>query len=332
MSVQKPRIIVTTVPFGAIDDLPIRLIREAGLEMVINPLGRRLQPDEVAGVIGDFHIVIAGTERIDAATLAACPNVKAICRVGIGLDGLDLTEARRRGIQVSYTPDGPSPAVAELAIGLMIDCLRGVSRTDHGLRQGQWNRHTGARLGDSTIGVIGCGRIGSRVIAHLAGGFPGVRILAHDIQGPMTFPGADQVTWVDRETLLRQADVVSLHVPLSADTYGMIGDAELAQMKPSAALINTARGGIVDEAALARALAAGTIASAAIDVFEVEPYAGPLRDLEQAVLTCHMGSMTRDCRLRMEVEATEEAIRFARGEALLSPVPENEYVLASRRK
>ncbi|HVX92314.1 MAG TPA: phosphoglycerate dehydrogenase [Xanthobacteraceae bacterium] len=330
MTFPRMRAVVTTVPFGSIDPAPLKILAEAGIETVINPIGRRLKAGEVAGVISGFDIVIAGTETITAAALAAAPSVKAICRVGIGLDGIDLLAARHQGIAVSYTPDGPSPAVAELAVGLMLDLLRGVGHADRGLRSGQWNRYSGRRLAESTIGIVGCGRIGSRVIGHLLGGFPGVRILAHDI-APSTFACSERVEWVGFEELLGRAEVISLHVPLTPQTRGMIGAAQIAALRHDAILINTARGGIIDEAALFDALQANRLAGAAIDVFEEEPYAGPLARCENAVLTCHMGSMTRDCRLRMEVEAAAEAARFARGEALLTPVPEAEYELAAGR-
>jgi D-3-phosphoglycerate dehydrogenase / 2-oxoglutarate reductase len=325
------RAIVSTVPFAAIDPAPLRILDAAGIEVVINPIGRRLKADEVADVISGFDVLIAGTETITAEAIAANPGLKAICRVGIGLDGVDLLAARRQGVAVTYTPDGPSPAVAELTIGLMLDLLRGIGRADRALRAGRWTRHSGRRLAEMTVGVIGCGRIGHRVIGHLLGGFPGVHVLAHDILGPLTFPGGDVAEWVDLADLLRRADVISVHVPLTAATRNLIGTGELAMMRSDAVLINTARGGVIDECALAAALDGGKIAGAAIDVFDDEPYSGPLARCEAAILTCHMGSMTLDCRLRMEVEAAEEAARLARGEPFRSPVPEAEYALSARR-
>jgi D-3-phosphoglycerate dehydrogenase len=213
----------------------------------------------------------------------------------------------------------------------MIDLLRGVGQADRGMRRGAWTRHNGRRISESTVGVIGCGRIGRRVIAHLCGGFPGVKILAHDILGPQEFPYSDQVTWARLEEIVSRADVITVHVPLTRATRGLIGVRELGAMQPHALLINTARGGIVDEAALANALDGKRIAGAAIDVFEDEPYTGPLTRCDNILLTCHMGSMTRDCRLRMEIEAAEEAARFARGEPFKCPVPEAEYIIAADR-
>jgi D-3-phosphoglycerate dehydrogenase len=327
MTSNRRRVMVTTVPFGAVDPEPLDLLAAAGIDLVVNPKNRRLRADEVGEVIDGFPVVIAGTETITADAMAACRGLKAICRVGIGLDGIDLPAARRLGIAISYTPDAPSPAVAELTVGFIIDLLRGIGPADRGLRQGQWTRITGGRIATSIIGVVGVGRIGSRVIRHLQGGFPGVRILAHDLAPDPKIAG---VEWVDKETLYRQSDVVTLHVPLTAATRGLIGERELAMMKPTAVLVNTARGGIVDEEALARALQGGTIRAAALDVFADEPYGGPLAQLPNVRLTCHMGSMTADCRARMEIEATQEAIRFLSGQPLRSPVPAEEYANAER--
>lgn len=320
--------IITTVPFGAVDPKPIQLLEGAGLDYEINPLGRKLRPEEVAGVIGDADIVIAGTEPITATVMDACPNLKAICRVGIGLDSVDLLAARERGIGVSYTPDGPSPAVAELTVGLMIDLLREVTKADRDIRAGTWFRKAGRRVSECTVGVIGCGRIGSGVIRHLSGGFPGVNILANDIRA---VPELDAlVEWADKERIYKECDVVSLHVPLTSETQNLITARELAAFKARAVLLNTARGGVVNEADLARALRDGALAGAAVDAFEEEPYEGELRAVDTAILTCHLGSMTEDCRARMEIEATEEAMRFAQGAPFATPVPEDEYPMAER--
>jgi len=295
--------------------------------VVINPRGRRLAAGEVRDVVAGFSVVIAGTETINAEAMAACPELKAICRVGIGLDGIDLCAARRLGIAVSYTPDSPSPAVAELTVGLIIDLLRGIGAADRSLRSGTWARISGARIATSTVGIVGVGRIGRLVAGHLLVGFPGVRVLANDLVPDV---GLNGVHWVDKETLYRESDAITLHLPLTAATRNLISVRELAMMKRSAVLVNTARGGIVNEADLAQALKLGTIRAAALDVILDEPYRGELTGLPNVVLTCHMGSMTADCRARMEIEATRESIRFLTGQPLQSPVPEDEYVNAQR--
>lgn len=322
------RVLVTTIPFGVVDPAPLRLLEGAGVEVVMNPLGRRLRPEEIARTIKEFSVVIAGTETYPESVLEECSELKAICRVGIGLDGVPLLACRKKGVAVSYTPDGPSPAVAELTVGLIVDLLRGVGRADRGLRAGQWTRISGRRISNCAIGIIGVGRIGKRVIRHLAGGFPGVKILAHDINPDAEARGLP-VEWTDPVRLIVESDIVSLHVPLSPATRNMVGANEFARMKKDSILINTARGGIVNESALYDALKSGRILAAAVDVFEEEPYAGPLRFLDNIIMTCHMGSMTEDCRARMEIEATEEAIRFLDGKPFKTPVPEEEYANAA---
>ena len=324
----KPRVLISTIPFGERDSRPIELLADAGLETVINPLGRKLQPGEIDGMIEGFDALVAGTEQITAETLNRAQDLKVIARVGIGLDSVDLVSARERNIAVAYTPDGPSAAVGEITVGLMIDLLRGVTTADRAMRTGTWKRIMGRRLSEITVGVIGVGRIGKRVIEHLKGGFPGVCILANDLKPNAAFGDALAVTWTDKETIYRNADIVTLHLPLTPLTRGLVGSAEMNLMKPTASLINTARGGIINEEDLAAALRDGLVAAAAIDVFEHEPYAGDLIRLENCLLTSHMGSMSEDCRARMETEAVEEIVRFFSDEPFANPIPQEEYDLA----
>ena len=179
-----------------------------------------------------------------------------------------------------------------------------------------------------TVGVVGVGRIGKRVIRHLVGGFHGVRILANDLQPDYGFGVRYSVDWLEKEAIYEAADIVTLHLPLTPQTRTLIAARELALMKPTTFVVNTSRGNMIDEADLGAALRAGRLGGAAIDVFEREPYSGELATLERCILTCHMGSMSEDCRARMELEATEEAIRFLNGEPLHHAVPESEYAIA----
>jgi D-3-phosphoglycerate dehydrogenase len=326
-SERERRVLITTVPFGEPDRTPLDLLESAGIDYVINPLGRRFKENELAEVAGDFGVLIAGTEPITAQVMDAAPNLRLIARVGIGLDSVDLHAARERGICVSYTPEAPSPAVAELALGLMLDLLRHVTAIDRGLRGGAWQRFMGRRLDGTTVGVIGAGRVGKRVIRLIRGAFPSTRIVANDLSPDVDFGLQYQVEWLEKEAIFREADLITLHLPLTALTRGLIGEREMAEMKPGVLLVNTARGGLINERDLAQALRDGRIAGAAIDVFEQEPYAGELVSVSQCLLTCHLGSMTEDCRARMEIEATQEAVRFLKGEPLLQLVPEQEFDL-----
>ena len=322
------RVLITAVPFGEHNQASLGRLRDAGLEYVLNPLGRHLSEIELGGFIPPFGALVAGTEPITPAVMDKATHLKLIARVGIGLDNIDLLEARRRGIGVTYTPDAPAPAVAELTLGMGLALLRRIHLADRSLRAGTWSRLMGRPLTGSTVGVIGVGRVGSRLI-RLLRGFSDVRLLANDIEPDRAFGKTHSVSWVDRETLFRESDIVSVHVPLTPETYRLVGRAELTAMKPTAMLINTARGGIVDETALAWAIREGQIAGAAVDVYESEPYTGELTSLENCLLTCHMGSMSEDCRLPMEQEAVDDVIRFFRGKTLARPVPSDEYEVAA---
>jgi len=318
------QIFVTTVPFGAYSTVPFDLLDSLAVTHDLNPLGRRLTETELADMIGDAEVLIAGTEPITAEVMDAGRNLRLISRVGIGLDNVDLIAARERGITVSYTPEAPAPAVAEFTIGLMLALLRGTQTANLGLHSGAWARLMGRRISEVTIGVIGTGRIGSRVLGHLRA-FGKPRVLVNDIYPRSSLTPELELEWVQKASIYEQADVISLHVPMTEQTRNMIKKGELLAMKEDALLINTARGGIINEADLAEVLHSGHLGGAAIDVFVDEPYAGPLAGIDRALLTCHMGSMSVDCRSRMEIEATEEVVRFFRGVPLEGVVPAEEY-------
>ncbi len=318
------KVLITTVPFGDINRLPLEQLEAAGIDYLINPLGRKLKEDELAEMVTDFDALIAGTEPITEKVMVKAKCLKLISRVGIGLDSVDLLAAERRGIQVSYTPDAPAPAVAELTIGLMLTLLRSVHVANTQLHRGEWQRHFGRRIPEVTIGIIGTGRIGGRVLRRLSG-FGTPRILVNDTHPNQNIAPQHKLEWVDKETIYREADVISLHVPLTAQTKNMIRHEHLLKMKQDAMIINTARGGIINEQDLAAVMAAGHLSGAAIDVFNQEPYKGDLAQIDRCLLTSHMGSMSVDCRTRMEIEATEEAVRFLTGQPLSGLVPPEEY-------
>lgn len=318
------KVLITTVPFGDKNRQPLDQLQAAGIEYLINPIGRKLKEDELAEMISDFDVLIAGTEPITEKVMNRAPCLKLISRVGIGLDSVDLLAAERRGIKVSYTPDAPAPAVAELTIGLMLSLLRSVHVANAQMHRGEWHRYFGRRMSEVTIGIIGAGRIGGRVLRHLAA-FGSPRVLVNDLAPDHRVAPGSRLEWVDKEVIYREADMISLHVPLTVHTKNMIRSEQLATMKSDALLINTSRGGIINEADLAEALRTGVIGGAAIDVFDHEPYGGELATLDRCLLTSHMGSMSVDCRTRMEIEATEEAVRFLTGQPLSGLVPPEEY-------
>ena len=320
----KKKALITTVPFADKNALPIELLEDAGIDYVINPLNKKLTEDELAEMVTDFDVIIAGTEPITVKVMDQAGKLKHISRVGIGLDSVDLLAAEERGIKVSYTPDAPAPAVAELTIGMMLTLLRSVHVSNSEMHAGRWHRFFGRRLSEATIGIIGVGRIGHKVLTHLEG-FGNPRIMVNDLMPDFTLETAHKLEWVSKEEIYKQADIISLHVPLTHLTKNMVKKEHLLSMKEDAIIINTARGGIINEQDLHDVLQTGHISGAAIDVFDFEPYSGNLREVPRCLLTAHMGSMSVDCRTRMEIEATEEAVRFLSNQPLEGLVPDNEY-------
>ena len=260
------------------------------------------------------------TDRIDAALLARCPRLRAISSVSVGVDHVDLDAATARGIPVGHTPGVLTETTADLAFALLLAAARRVAEGDRFVRAGAWTPERvwepdmllGRDVHGATLGLVGLGAIG-QAMARRAHGF-GMRVLAWS-RTRRDVPGVD---FVSLESLLAAADFVSVHVALTTETRGLLGGAAIAQMKRGAVLVNTARGGIVDENALADALRSGRIASAGLDVFAREPLdaASPLRALPNVVLTPHIGSASEATRARMVDLAVKNLLAALAGERM----------------
>jgi D-3-phosphoglycerate dehydrogenase len=288
-------VLITTSTFGERDNDIVAALKAAEISLVYNPFGRRLNEDEACSLLSahDPLGLVAGVEPLTERVLAAAPSLKAVARCGTGMDSVDVAAAERLGIRVSRTPDAPAAAVAELALGLMLSVLRRIAEADRVLRAGSWKALTGGLLGARTVGLVGYGRVGRRVAALVRP--TGARVIACD---PLVTE-ADVPLMPIRE-LLGVADIVSLHAVSGALR---LGSREFGLMRKGAVLINTARGDLVEEAALVEALRSGQLAGAGIDVFEAEPYSGPLTAIDTAVLTAHMGSYAAETRAQQEREA-----------------------------
>lgn len=309
-------VLVTTSSFGETDPAPREALAQAGLDAIFNPFKRKLTEAEAADILARHRPVgmVAGLEALTSRVLeGAAAHLKVVSRCGVGLESVDLAAAERLGIRVFNTPDAPSQAVAELAVGVMLCVLRRIAEADRALRAGDWKALQGSLLGDKTVGVVGYGRIGSRVAA-LCRGF-GCRVLVCE-QRDVSAPGCERA---DLDGLLERSDVVTLHVPLDGKTRGLLGPERLARMRRGAVLVNVSRGGLIDETALAEALASGRLGGAGLDVYEREPYDGPLKTLPNTALTAHMGSAARECRARMEREAVSNLIGGLRSLGMLRP-------------
>lgn len=292
-------ILITTSSFGMESD-EIKALEASGYKVSLNPFGRRLTEDEVSSLLTEDVIgMIAGVEPLTEAVINAAPSLRVISRCGAGLDSVNLEAAQSAQIAVLNTPAAPAPAVAELTIGMMLDVLRGISLQDRALRRAEWVRPQGGLLGAKKIGLLGYGHIG-KLVASIASSF-GAEIIAHD---PFAEPSdKDIATLVSFDQLLAEADIISLHTPYLPKLHHLFNAEVISRMKKGAILINAARGGLIEEDALYNAISSGQLSGAALDVFEDEPYTGKLTELDQIVLTAHVGSYARETRVLQEAEA-----------------------------
>ncbi len=305
-----PSVYIALQQFCETDNRPLELLNTAGLSLRRNTLGHRLRREEVARELRGAQAVLAGVEPYDSEILQALPELRCISRCGTGTDSIDLEAARHHKIEILTTPDEVVSAVAQLAVTMILSLARNLSCHLHDFRQGRWRKETGHLLSEWTIGLVGLGRIG-RATAALLRPF-GPTLLATDPQvNAQGVPSG--VAMVPLEELLRRSDVVSLHAARKPDAGPLLDKAEIALMKPGARLVNTARGHLVNEVALTEALQSGHLSGAALDVFQVEPYQGPLAQMPQAILTPHISSLTQASRAAMELRCAQNVVNFFAG-------------------
>ncbi len=286
--------------FASIYNAPMQLLKDSGCGVIENPYKRRLTKEELLELLEDGVTgLIAGLEPLDAEVLKKS-KLKVISRCGAGMSNVDRVEAKKLGIKVFFTTDAPTAAVAELTIGAMLSLLRLIPEMNKHLHEGNWEKRVGFQLGEKTVAIIGFGRIGQRVASLLA---PfSCRILVVD---PFLKSIPKAIQHISLDNALRNADIITLH---GSGEDCIIGESEFKLMKKGAFLLNAARGGLINEAALQKALDDGGVAGAWLDVFQEEPYKGPLCEYKNVLLTPHVGSYTRECRRRMEMEAVENLL------------------------
>jgi D-3-phosphoglycerate dehydrogenase len=261
----------------------------ARFELVSGPPGRSPELNELLELVRPCVGWLAGVERIGRPVLEEARSLRVISRNGVGVDNIDLEAAEQHGVKVLRTPGANADAVAELTVGLMLSALRHIPASDRAIRAGSWQRHAGRELGSSTVGLVGLGVIG-RTVARIVRGF-GAVVVACD---PMASSSAEG-RLVDLDELLRISDVVTLHLPAQPDRSPLIGDRQLAAMRPGAVLVNTARASLVDQRAVLHALDDGRLGAYAVDVFDREPPAPSwLYRHENVIATPHIGGFTHD--------------------------------------
>jgi D-3-phosphoglycerate dehydrogenase len=311
-------------------------IRPDGIEMLRKVASLKRLPmwppeDDLVDAARDADAILSRSAIISRPVIAASPKLKIVSRHGVGVDYVDVEACTEHGVLVTITGDANSESVSEQALACLLAVARRIALADAEMKAGKWERPhlTGVELYRKVLGIVGLGRIGSRMAKH-AKGFD-MEVIACDPYIDAERALRFDATLVDLETLLRRSDFVSLHVPLTEETAHMIGQAQLELMKPSAILINTARGPVVDGQALYEALNIGTIAGAGLDVFEEEPLPAdhPLRKLDNVVLTPHVAGQSEEAMAGVSIRAAENVLRVLRGETPPIELIVNPEVLAT---
>ncbi len=318
----RPRILVARAIFPDVVD---RLARYFDVEA--NPEDAIWSPEELARRLADKDgALTTGSQRIDAALVAACPRLRIVANMAVGYNNFDVDALTAAGVQATNTPDVLTETTADFGFALLMATARRVTESEIYLREGRWSKWSydmfaGSDVHGSTLGILGMGRIGQGIARRGAHGF-GMNVIYHNRSrlSPELEAGC-KARYVSKEELLREADHLVLVLPYTPESHHAIGETELAQMKPTANLINIARGGIVDDAALAQALRERRIAAAGLDVFEGEPKVHPdLLTVPNVVLTPHIASATVPTRRAMANLAADNLIAFFDGRGALTPV------------
>ncbi len=296
-----------------IADEGVRALQEFGADVDVR---LRQSPEELIANIPDYDAVIVRSEtRVTAAAIEVARRLQVVGRAGVGVDNIDVEAATQRGILVVNAPTGNMISAAEHSIGLMLSLARNIPQANATLKGGKWDRSRfmGVEVRGKTLGIVGLGQVGSEV-ARRARGLE-MRVIGYDPFVPEERGRVLGVDMVSMEDLLRQSDFVSVHTSLTDGTRGLIGEAELALVKPSVRIVNTARGGIIDEEALCRAVQEGRVAGAALDVFQGEPKVNPkLLESENIIVTPHLGASTAEAQERVALDVVEQVIAVFKGE------------------
>lgn len=298
----KYKVAIGVSSFAAHDDFPERLLIDSGIEIVPNPFGRRLTEDETVEHLKDVDGLIAGLEPLNRRVLSACSSLKALARVGIGMDNVDEKAAREFGVKVSNTPDGPTDSVVELCLAAFLAIGRKLIQFNTDLHQGIWKKRIGFGIRNTKVLLVGYGRIGRRFGEVLTG--LGAKILVCD-------PAVDKDSLSHGEELvslsqgLSEAQVVSLH---ASGIETILGSEQFDVMRQGMIVLNSARGGLIEEQALVQALENETVAAAWLDAFPFEPYKGELMHFDQVLLTPHISTYSVQCRRAMEERAVRNLL------------------------
>ena len=301
------KIYIATSSFAEFSVRPFHILRENKYDVVLNEKGRKLTIDDMKQLDGSIVGVIAGTEEYSDIVLDNFPSLKVISRLGVGTDNISISAINKRGIKLYTTKTSPAPAVAELALGGILCLLRNIISSDNDLRKNVWKKRMGSLFQEKTLGVIGLGEIGKTLVKKIQGF--GLRVIAFDKFHDDTFSKKYNVEYYSLDYVMENSDIISVHLNLTNETKNIISGDLLGLMKSGAIFVNTSRGEVVDELELYKILKEERILGAVIDVFNKEPYSGPLIKLNNTVLTPHISSYAKEVRVKMELEACENIVK-----------------------
>jgi phosphoglycerate dehydrogenase-like enzyme len=307
------KVLISPSTLAKVEGQFLRVLREAGFEPVFPPRAAQLVEDELLAILPGVRAALAGSEPYTARVFAAHPQLRVVARAGVGYDAVDVAAATAHGVAVAIAPNTNQDAVAEHTFCMMLALTKNLIAQHLAVKAGGWPRGTNLPLRGQALGIAGLGRIGKAVA--LRGEAFGMRLLAYEPFPDNAFAAAHHIRFVSFDRLLTESDFLSLHLPLTADSRHLINRAALATMKPTAFLVNTARGGLVNEPDLLEALRSRTIAGAALDVFDQEPPGKhPLFELDNVLLTPHAAGVDLRSRDDMALSAAEAIVALSRGE------------------
>ena len=303
------KVLVTPTSFGpSAQSAPKEKLLAFANQIVYNPHSRPLTEDELIPLLEGCEGYLAGLDFITEKVLESTKTLRVVSRYGIGCDRVDLDAAKKNGILVTNTPGANADAVADLTLGFMLAVARAIPMLDHSTKQGEWKRRTGIELGGKTLGLLGFGMIGKQT-ARRAAGF-GMKIIAYDPYMDEAYAKEIGVLSKSLEQVITESDFISLHLPLTESTGNIINKDSIGQMRSGAVVINTSRGGLIDEDALYNALESGHLGGAALDAYEKEPpdASRPLYQLPNVITTPHTGAHTAEASLNMATMAVDNLI------------------------
>lgn len=309
-----PRVVVTALSFGLSSPEPREMLESRGIEVIANPSGRPCTEKEIIELVDENVAgLIVGIDPVTRKVMEKARGLRVVAKHGVGTDNIDVRAATELRVYVTITPGANTEAVADHAFALMLAAARHIVFADREVRRGEWPRLMGTEIAGKTLGIVGLGRVG-KAVARRARGF-NMRVLACDVLIDEKFCRMNQVSAVGLDELLRESDIVTLHVPLTPETRHMVDRSALSRMKKGSILVNTARGELVDLDALYEALVAGHVAAAGIDVYPAEPpdVSHPVLTLENVVFTPHLGAYTREANYLMGVMAARAIIDVLEG-------------------